>query len=173
MEHTMPDTHLAASTNRFAYGTSPAPYDSVAALNAMADAIAVRGMHGYVPDQPGHAAYLDMRPTQMAAELLRLRGLPVASHDPLVIVERALTTTTDLALLLAAAANRMLLGGYRPARPTYREVFRRRDFRDFRPHRYLRAGDYPSLLPLPEGAEIQVGTLSRWRLRPTAFLPAP
>lgn len=96
----------------------------------------------------------------MAAELLRLRGQPIASRDPLVIVERALTTTSDLALLLAAAANRMLLAGYLPARPTYREVFRRRDFRDFRPHRYLRAGDYPSLLPLAEGAEIQVGTLS-------------
>jgi hypothetical protein len=156
----MPDTHVATSTDRFAYGASPALYDPVAALNAMAEAIAVRGMHGYVPEHPAHAAYLDMRPTQMAAELLRLRGQPVASRDPLVIVERALTTTSDLALLLAAAANRMLLAGYLPARPTYRDVFRRRDFRDFRPHRYLRAGDYPSLLPLAEGGEIQVGTLS-------------
>jgi hypothetical protein len=126
----------------------------------MADAIAVRGMHGYRPGTSRYAEFLDMRPTQMAAELLRRRGEPITSRDPLTIAERALTTTGDFPALLAAAANKMLLAGYAPARPTYREVFRRRDFRDFKPHRHLRAGDFPSLQLLPEGGEIQVGSIS-------------
>lgn len=139
---------------------TPDPNDPAVIRDAMAEAIARRGMHGYVPTTGRHAEFLDMRPTQMAAELLRLRGDPAPSRDPLVIVERALTTSSDFPAVLSAAANKMLLAGYGPARPTYREVFRRRDFRDFRPHRYLRAGDFPSLVALQEGGEIQVGTLS-------------
>jgi len=88
------------------------------------------------------------------------RSPSVPSRDPLVIAERALTTTADFPALLATAANKMLLAGYSPAQPTYRQIFRRRDFRNFRPHHHLRAGDFPSLLPLAEGGEIQVGTVS-------------
>ncbi|MBX9749276.1 MAG: Mu-like prophage major head subunit gpT family protein [Roseococcus sp.] len=139
---------------------TPDPNDPAVIRDAMAEAIACRGMHGYVPRSDRHAEFLDMRPTQMAAELLRLRGEPAPSRDPLVIVERALTTSSDFPAVLSAAANKMLLAGYRPAQPTYRDVFRRRDFRDFRPHRYLRAGDFPSLVALSENGEIQVGTLS-------------
>ena len=73
---------------------------------------------------------------------------------------RALITTADFPALLAAAANKMLLAGYQPAQPTYRSVFRRRDFHNFRPHHHLRFGDFPSLVLLPEGGEIQVGTIS-------------
>jgi len=141
----------------------PDPNDPTVIRDAMAEAMAVRGMHGYRPSTPRHAEFLDMRPLQMAEELLRLRGEAVPSRDPLVIAERALTTTADFPALLAAAANKMLLAGYRPAQPTYRALFRRRDFRDFRPHHHLQAGDFPSLLPLAEGGEIQVGTISESR----------
>ncbi len=138
----------------------PDPNDPAQIRGAMAEAMAVRGMHGYRAVNPRHAEFLDMRPLQMAEELLRLRGEPVPSRDPLVIAERALTTTADFPALLSAAANKMLLAGYTPAQPTYRQIMRRRDFRDFRPHHHLRAGDFPSLLPLAEGGEIQVGTIS-------------
>ena len=70
----------------------------------MAEAMAVRGMHGYRPATPRHAEFLDMRPLRMAEELLRLRGEPVPSRDPLVVAERALATTADFPALLAAAA---------------------------------------------------------------------
>lgn len=138
----------------------PDPNDPVQIRDAMADAMAVRGMQGYRAANPRHAEFLDMRPLQMAEELLRLRGEAMPSRDPLVIAERALTTAADFPALLAAAANKMLLAGYRIAQPTYRMLFRRRDFRDFRPHHHLRAGHFPSLLPLAEGGEIQVGTIS-------------
>ena len=59
-----------------------------------------------------------------------------------------------------AAANKMLLAAYQPAQPTYRTLFLRRDFRDFKPHRHLRIGDFPTLMPLMENGEIQAGTMS-------------
>ena len=138
----------------------PDPNDPLQIRDAMAEAMAVRGMHGYRAANPRYAEFLDMRPLQMAEELLRMRGETVPSRDPLVIAERALTTTADFPALLSAAANKMLRAGYSPAQPTYRQIFRRRDFRNFRPHHHLRAGDFPSLLPLAEGGEIQVGTVS-------------
>ncbi|QYU68029.1 hypothetical protein J4558_24775 [Leptolyngbya sp. 15MV] len=54
----------------------------------------------------------------------------------------------------------MLLAAYQPAAPTYRQIFLRRDFRDFKPHRHLRIGDFPVLQPLAENGEIQAGTMS-------------
>jgi hypothetical protein len=40
----------------------------------------------------------------------------------------------------------MLLAAYQPAAPSYRQIFLRRDFRDFKPHRHLRVGDFPTLM---------------------------
>ena len=54
----------------------------------------------------------------------------------------------------------MLLAAYQPAQPTYRTLFLRRDFRDFKPHRHLRIGDFPNLVQLSENGEIQAGTMS-------------
>ena len=143
-----------------AWATGTDHTDPATIRDAMAEAIAVRGMPGYVARSPRHAEFLGLCPMQMAMELDRLNGLEARSRDPLVIAERALTSTSDFPALLAAAANKMLLAGYQPAQTTYQQVFRRRDFKDFRPHRYLRAGDFPSLVALPEGGQMQVGTLS-------------
>ena len=54
----------------------------------------------------------------------------------------------------------MLLAAYQPAQPSYRQIFLRRDFRDFKPHRHLRVGDFPNLTQLSENGEIQAGTMS-------------
>ena len=65
-----------------------------------------------------------------------------------------------LSVPFTAAANKMLLAAYQPAAPSYRQIFLRRDFRDFKPHRHLRVGDFPTLMPLMENGEIQAGTMS-------------
>ena len=62
--------------------------------------------------------------------------------------------------IAAARPNKMLLAAYQPAQPTYRTLFLRRDFRDFKPHRHLRIGDFPNLVQLSENGEIQAGTMS-------------
>jgi hypothetical protein len=96
----------------------------------------------------------------MVRELLTLHGDTQVPRDPVRLAERAFHTTSDFPALLSAAANKMLLAAYQPAQPTYRTIFLRRDFRDFKPHRHLRIGDFPVLTPLSENGEIQAGTMS-------------
>jgi hypothetical protein len=95
----------------------------------------------------------------MIRELLARNGERSPPRNPTLLAERAFHTTSDFPLLLSAAANKMLLAAYVVASPTYRQIMLRRDFRDFKPHRYLRVGDFPNLLPLAENGEIQVGTI--------------
>lgn len=130
-------------------------------LDAMAEALAVRSMPGYQPQGAGrHAEFMGWRPSDMIGELLRVRGERNVPRNPTLLAERAFHTTSDFPLLLSAAANKMLLAAYQPAAPSYRQIFLRRDFRDFKPHRHLRVGDFPTLMPLMENGEIQAGTMS-------------
>jgi hypothetical protein len=137
--------------------------DPVVVRDAMAEAIAVRAMPGYAPAAGGngrHAEFLGWRPSEMVAELMRARGERNVPRDTAKLAERAFHTTSDFPLLLSAAANKMLLAAYAPAQPSYRTIFLRRDFRDFKPHRHLRVGDFPNLVQLSENGEIQAGTMS-------------
>ncbi|MCA3340557.1 MAG: HK97 family phage prohead protease [Roseomonas sp.] len=130
-------------------------------LDAMAEALAARSMPGYQPQGTGrHAEFMGWRPSDMIGELLRVRGERNVPRNPTLLAERAFHTTSDFPLLLSAAANKMLLAAYQPAAPSYRQIFLRRDFRDFKPHRHLRVGDFPPLMPLMENGEIQAGTMS-------------
>jgi hypothetical protein len=118
-------------------------------------------MPGYQPKGDGrHAEFLGWRPSDMIRELLARRGERNPPRNTALLAERAFHTSADFPLLLSAAANKMLLAAYQPAEPSYRQIFLRRDFRDFKPHRHLRLGDFPTLLPLAENGEIQVGTMS-------------
>jgi hypothetical protein len=147
----------AVPANPAAHG--PPPRAEI--LDAMAEAIAARAMPGYQPAGNGrHAEFMGWRPSDMVRELLSLHGDGAVPRDPVRLAERAFHTTSDFPLLLSAAANKMLLAAYQPAAPTYRQVFLRRDFRDFKPHRHLRIGDFPVLQPLLENGEIQAGTMS-------------
>ncbi|WP_198369745.1 prohead protease/major capsid protein fusion protein [Roseomonas rosulenta] len=145
--------------------TGPAHDDPAQILDAMAEALAARAMPGYQPQGENgrsgrHAEFMGWRPSDMIGELLRARGERSVPRNPTLLAERAFHTSSDFPLLLAAAANKMLIAAYQPAQPTYRQIFLRRDFRDFKPHRHLRIGDFPTLLPLAENGEIQVGTMS-------------
>jgi hypothetical protein len=127
----------------------------------MAEAIAARAMPGYQPAGNGrHAEFMGWRPSDMVRELLTMHGETAVPRDPVRLAERAFHTTSDFPLLLSATANKMLLAAYQPAAPTFRQIFLRRDFRDFKPHRHLRIGDFPVLQPLLENGEIQAGTMS-------------
>ncbi|MCQ4162909.1 terminase [Roseomonas sp. GC11] len=141
--------------------SGPAHDDPAVLIDAMAEALAARAMPGYQPQGNGrHAEFLGWRPSDMLGELLRLRGERQIPRNPALLAERAFHTSSDFPLLLSAAANKMLLAAYAPAQPSYRQIFLRRDFRDFKPHRHLRVGDFPTLLPLLENGEIQAGTMS-------------
>ena len=143
--------------------SGPASQDPEVMRDAMAEALAVRAMPGYQATAGAsgrHAEFLGWRPSEMVAELMRARGERNIPRDTAKLAERAFQTTSDFPMLLSAAANKMLLAAYAPANPTYRQIFLRRDFRDFKPHRHLRVGDFPNLVPLSESGEIQAGTMS-------------
>jgi hypothetical protein len=141
--------------------TGPSNDDPSQLLDAMAEALAARTMPGYqAPPTGRHTEFLGWRPSDMIGELLRARGERNVPRNPTILAERAFHTTSDFPALLSAAANKMLLAAYAPAAPTYRTLFLRRDFRDFKPHRHLRVGDFPTLLPLSENGEVQAGTMS-------------
>lgn len=141
--------------------TGPSNGDPAQLLDAMAEALAARTMPGYQAPATGrHTEFMGWRPSDMIGELLRARGERNVPRNPTILAERAFHTTSDFPALLSAAANKMLLAAYAPAAPTYRTLFLRRDFRDFKPHRHLRVGDFPVLQPLLENGEIQAGTMS-------------
>ena len=132
--------------------TGPGHDDPAQNLDTMAEALAVRSMPGYQPQGNGrHAEFMGWRPSDMLRELLARRGDRNPPRNPTLLAERAFHSSSDFPALLAA---------YQPAQPTYRQIFLRRDFRDFKPHRHLRVGDFPTLLPLLENGEIQAGTMS-------------
>ena len=145
--------------------TGPAQEDPAQIIDAMAEALAARSMPGYQPPSTGpsagrHSEFMGWRPSDMIGELIRRRGERQVPRNPTILAERAFQTTSDFPALLSAAANKMLLAAYAPAAPSYRQIFLRRDFRDFKPHRHLRVGDFPTLLPLTENGEVQAGTMS-------------
>ena len=145
--------------------TGPGQDYPASLLDAMAEALAARSMPGYQAPSTGpgagrHVEFMGWRPSDMMGELLRARGERNIPRNPTILAERAFHTTSDFPALLSAAANKMLLATYAPAAPTYRMLFLRRDFRDFKPHRHLRVGDFPTLLPLSENGEVQAGTMS-------------
>jgi len=134
-------------------------------VDAMATAIAARHMPA-VASKAGEGQWRNfagLRPSDMLIELAQARGERVSSRDREKLIARAFHTSSDFPLLLANAGNKMLEAGYALASPSYRQLFARRRFNDFKAHSFLTAGDFPSLQALGEGGEIKRGTVSEKR----------
>ena len=69
-------------------------------------------------------------------------------------------TTSDFPLLLQDAANKVLEEAYGLQPSSYRVWSSRRQFRDFKPHKFVRIGDFPSLQATEEPATVQWGTIN-------------
>jgi hypothetical protein len=135
-------------------------YDSPGArVESMAEALAARAQ-GKEPTPQGHR-YFGETLVGCAFEMLRALG-HAGGLDPRRhagrIVELA-HTTTDFPLLLGNVLNKMFLPAYELAQPTYRMIGARKTFNDFRPHRFVRRGDFPIPLQVGEGGEITEGTM--------------
>lgn len=128
--------------------------------SAMIEAISAR-MAMRAPEEIGRG-YMGYRLLDIAAEMYGIR-----SRDPNEIYEgvrqRAMMGTSDFPLLLEASANKNLLAAYRQVQPTYRALAARKSFTDFKPHSFLRVGDFPDLVDLGEGGQIKAGALNESR----------
>jgi hypothetical protein len=139
-------------------------------VRAMGHAIAVRAMPHLGTDasiDPRFREFANLKPSDMLLELAAARGERVSPRDRNRLIDglfgRGTHTTSDFPLLLEAASNKMLESGYALATPTYRRFFAQKSFTDFKAHRFLTAGDFPSLAELAEGGEIIAGTISEKR----------
>ncbi len=128
---------------------------------SMSDALAA-GMTPLVKAEGMATQYRGFRPLDMAAELLSARGERVSRFDREAILTRALGahSSSDFPLLLADAANKSLLAQYTAAAPAYRKIAARKSFADFKSHKFLRVGDFPTFSEVEEGGETHYGTIS-------------
>jgi phage head maturation protease len=127
---------------------------------AMADAIVARTMPGVKLTGDRHREFMAFRPSDMLMHLAQARGERVHPGQRLELIERAFHSNSDFPLLLAAAANKMLEAGYQAAAPAYRRIAARRNFNDFKPHRFITVGDFPAPQQMREGGSITMGTIS-------------
>lgn len=128
---------------------------------SMADALAST-MTPLVKAEGMATRFRGYRPLDMAAELLSARGERVSRFDREALLTRSLGahSTSDFPNLLADAANKSLLAQYQAAAPAYRSIAARRSFADFKSHKFLRVGDFPTYSEVTEGGETVYGSIS-------------
>ncbi|WP_158966245.1 head maturation protease, ClpP-related [Chachezhania sediminis] len=102
--------------------------------------------------------FMDMSIVEIAAASIDHRGRIRSTGDKLNVFTAASHATSDFPAIFQNALNKVLLERYSAFQPTYRTVAKKKNFRDFRPMPLVRAGDFPTLLPVGEGGEIKWGT---------------
>jgi ATP-dependent protease ClpP protease subunit len=108
------------------------------------------------PDNPHRfASCMDMARESLRASGVRVSGLP---PDKLAI--QAMHTTADFPHVLEAVVNKRLLDSYAAAPSTYQIWCARTTAPDFKTISRPRLGEAPVMLPVPEGAQITMGTMA-------------
>lgn len=102
--------------------------------------------------------YMDMSLVEMAAVTIGHRGRIRSAGDKIEVFMNASHATSDYPAIFQNALNKVLLERYSDFTPTYRAIAKQKNFRDFRPMPLVRAGDFPTLLPVGETGEIKWGT---------------
>ncbi len=99
---------------------------------------------------------------ELALEVLGWYGEGRGKHarlDAPEVIALALHSTSDFPLLLLNALNKTLMPAYEQATPSYRRIASLRQFSDFRPHHFAKAGDFPVPLEVQENGEFKYGTM--------------
>lgn len=108
-------------------------------------------------------AYMGMSIIEMAAASIGHRGPMRSWGEREQVLMQAMHTTSDFPAIFENALNKQLLEKYQMAEPTFRQVARQRNFKDFRPMPLVRTGDFPTLKPIEEAGEIKWGTFGESR----------
>jgi hypothetical protein len=135
--------------------------------------LASRGNDGiaYKPKDPREAAfvekhrkqseqYMGMGIVDIAAACIdyRGRGSYLTARDTDEILTRAFNSTSDFPAIFQNVLNKSLQARYELMTPTYRRLAAQRNFKDFRPHPQIRAGEFPQLQPVTQTGELVYGT---------------
>lgn len=137
----------------------------------MVEALSARALKQPVPEPARQFAMKTIAECAFAALEARgeTRGRALDPlRSPYDVIKLAMTNS-DFPNILANVLNKTMLPQYAQATPSFRLFSQRRDFRDYRPHKFLRAGDFPNLLQVGEGAEITQGAMGENGESVTAF----
>lgn len=127
------------------------------ARQRMVDALSARlGARVDIAGNP----YRHVGVSEMARELLELRGIRTTDLSPDRLIERALHGTADFPELLTSAGNRVLRVGYTSYSGGIRRACRPSLARDFRAKQALQLGEAPTLLQVNEHGEFKAGTMA-------------
>lgn len=140
--------------------------DPVHIRTAMAGALAARLCPALIKPEGRAKEFMGYRALDMAGELATARGDHVNRFDQDSLLRRALGGAhgaSDFPLLLQDAGNKILLAQYQAADPTYRKWAARKSFNDFKPHKFLRVGDFPGYQRLADSGEVKYGTIGENR----------
>lgn len=103
--------------------------------------------------------FIGLSMKQIAQESVRLQmgthGLP--KDD--TVVKMAMQITSDFAAVLETTSRKQMLNGYSYAQPSYRVWTKRATTPDFKTMTRVRLSEAPSLLKVPEGAQITIGSM--------------
>lgn len=125
----------------------------------MAEAITAQ-LDRRAPGDDRARAFMGASLVEMAAQATGYTGPTRTVADREQVLRMATHSTSDFPAIFENALNKTLESRYRAATPVYRSLADRRSFNDFRPHSFVRAGDFPGMDEIGEGGEIQYGTLS-------------
>jgi HK97 family phage prohead protease len=153
---------LEASAARQGAAPPPVPYGS-AARSGDADANVRGGIEDALFARLSRTAVTDRGRAYRGyrvAELIAFRAGLQDLRDPMEIMQRVAMTTSDFPNLLSAAANKFLLTAYQGAAPTYQSWCKRVNFNDFKPHSFLRVGEFPALVTVNENGEVARGKMA-------------
>ncbi|MCB2108678.1 MAG: hypothetical protein KDE14_13305 [Rhodobacteraceae bacterium] len=130
---------------------------------ALSEAFTARCLPGYT--LPEYArTYAQISIAMMAFESLKKTGIaPQSAHDVVAIFTAALHSTSDFPYILADSFAKQVLARYEAQMPSYLAFAAQKTFNDFKSHKFLRLGDFPTLLEVGENGEIQRGTLGESR----------
>lgn len=125
---------------------------------AAADALLVRVNPSHQPEAPELTrGFLGRRFSDIARELLRVRGQNVMGADA-EILTRSLQTTSDLANIVGTFANKTAAVAYQAAPAGVRNVFRQGPpHADFKGRNIIRRGEMPALEKINEKGEVKRG----------------
>lgn len=107
-----------------------------------------------------HNAFIGLSVFQIAQESVRQQYGLAATPTKDKIIHLSMQTTADFANVLENSARKRLQQRYEYANPTYRMWAKASTTPDFKTMSRARIGEAPVFLPVPEGAQITIGTMT-------------
>jgi phage head maturation protease len=122
------------------------------------EALFTRAAPGHRPSEAARP-YIGLSIPEIGRDILRARGMATTGLSAATVITRALTTS-DFALILGDAANRILRQAYQAAPIGIKQLARQASAKDFRAKMSLMLSEAPTLKKVSEDGEFTHGSLA-------------